>query len=138
MPSLYSETMIIIVAQSSLPESMAICEHASPLVMTWTPLNPHSAFISKAFFQFVELNYKKRGERRERGGRGGVVKNVYLTSPLGAGIQKYHGASQFQTWFFGECTFGGARTTKVWPLTVRSFVPYPSSVARACFWLVVA
>jgi hypothetical protein len=30
-----------------------------------------------------------------------LVIQVYLTSPLGATIQKYHGA------IFGECTFGG-------------------------------
>ena len=29
-----------------------------------------------------------------------LVIKVYLTSPLGAGIQKNHGASQFQTWSF--------------------------------------
>ena len=29
-----------------------------------------------------------------------LVIKMYLTSPLGAGIQKNHGASQFQTWSF--------------------------------------
>ena len=36
-----------------------------------------------------------------------------LTSPLSGGIEKYHGASQFQTLFFLR------RSSKVRPLTVR-------------------
>ena len=59
-----------------------------------------------------------------------LVIKVYLTSPLGAGIQKYHGASQFQTYFYfcvrpldGQNVWWAApRTTKVWPaLTVRMY-----------------
>ena len=48
-----------------------------------------------------------------------LVIKVYLTSPLGAGIQKYHGASQFQTWGGRVCRLEGSGSSEEGPSRQR-------------------